>query len=322
MWTGSIRSITMIFTLTLNPAIDYVMTLPSFSEGAVNRSAEEELFFGGKGINVSIILSRLGIPSTALGFTAGFTGAAIEQGLSAQGISTDFIRLPSGNSRINVKLKSTQETEINGSGPSVSQKDLDLLFHKLNTVQSGDFLVIAGSVPASLPSGIYEQILSRLSGKGILFAVDAAGSLLTKVLKYRPFLIKPNHIELGELFQTEITTPQQAAEYAAELQKRGAVNVLVSMAEQGCILIDETGTVTPMKAPAGKVINSVGAGDSALAGFLAGYLSRSDYPYALALATAAGSATAFSKDLADKEHIQRLLEEVTLLNSEMCKKKC
>lgn len=306
----------MIYTLTLNPAIDYVMTLTNFNEGAVNRSTEEELFFGGKGINVSIILNRLGIPSTALGFTAGFTGAAIEQGLSSQGISTDFVCLPSGNSRINVKLKAAQETEINGSGPSISKNNLEQLFQKLNNVQSGDFLILAGSVPNSLPNDIYEQILSRLTGRGILFAVDAAGTLLTGTLKYRPFLIKPNHIELGELFHTEITTPQQAAKYAAELQKQGAVNVLVSMAEQGCILVDEKGTITPMKAPAGRVINSVGAGDSTLAGFLAGYLRRNDYTYALALATAAGSATAFSKDLADKELIHRFLEEVTILNSD------
>ena len=304
----------MIYTLTLNPAIDYVMTLPDFREGAVNRSSREEIFFGGKGVNVSIILNRLGVPSAALGFTAGFTGQAIEQGLSSQGITADFIRLPVGNSRINVKLKSERETEINGQGPPVTQDDLQRLFEKLNIVQSGDILVIAGSVPSSLPGDIYRQILSRLSGRGILFAVDAAGSLLTNVLKYRPFLIKPNHIELGEIFDTEITSPQQAAKYAAELQKQGAANVLVSMAEQGCILLDENGTVTPMKAPSGSAVNSVGAGDSALAGFIAGWLRYGDYPCALALATAAGSATAFSEDLADKELILRLFEETALLN--------
>ena len=304
----------MIYTLTLNPAIDYVVTLPGFCEGAVNRSTEEEMFFGGKGINVSIILKRLGISSTALGFTAGFTGEAIEQGLSEQGIAADFIRLARGNSRINVKLRYQHETEINGSGPSVSQTDLHRLFQKMNAIQSGDILVLAGSVPNSLPSDIYEQILSHLSDKGILFAVDAAGNLLTNVLKYRPFLIKPNHIELGEIFHTEITNPQQAAKYAAELQKQGAVNVLVSMAEQGCVLLDEKGTVTAVKAPTGTVINSVGAGDSMLAGFIAGYLNRSDYVYALALGTAAGSATAFSKDLADKELIEHLLEAVICLN--------
>lgn len=304
----------MIYTLTLNPAIDYVMTLPDFHEGAVNRSSHDELFFGGKGVNVSIILNRLGVPSTALGFTAGFTGQAIEQGLSDQGIIADFIRLPKGNSRINVKLRSRQETELNGQGPLVTQDDLQQLFQKLNNVQSDDVLVLAGSVPSSLPNDIYEQILSRLSGRGILFAVDAAGSLLTNALNYRPFLIKPNHIELGEIFGRSITDPQQAAKYAAELQKQGAVNVLVSMAEQGCILLDETGTVTPMKAPAGAVINSVGAGDSSLAGFIAGYLRYKDYPCALALATAAGSATAFSEDLADKELIFRLFEETALLN--------
>ena len=304
----------MIYTLTLNPAIDYVVTLPGFCEGTVNRSTEEEMFFGGKGINVSIILKRLGISSTALGFTAGFTGEAIEQGLSEQGIAADFIRLAKGNSRINVKLRYQHETEINGSGPSVSQTDLHRLFQKMNAIQSGDILVLAGSVPNSLPSDIYERILSHLSDKGILFAVDAAGNLLTNVLKYRPFLIKPNHIELGEIFHTEITNPQQAAKYAAELQRQGAVNVLISMAEQGCVLLDEKGIVTAVKAPTGTVINSVGAGDSMLAGFIAGYLNRSDYAYALALGTAAGSATAFSKDLADKEIIEHLLEAVIRLN--------
>lgn len=307
----------MIYTVTLNPAIDYVMTLPDFKEGSVNRSAHEEIFFGGKGINVSIILNRLGVSSTALGFTAGFTGEAIEQGLSAQGITTDFIRLASGNSRINIKLKANRETEINAGGPSISQSDLDRLFHRLNAVQQDDILILAGSIPSSLPNDTYEQILSHLSGKNVLFAVDAAGPLLTSVLKYRPFLIKPNHIELGDIFSAEITTPDQAAKYAAELQKQGARNVLVSMAAQGSVLLDEKGTVTAMKAPSGIAVNSVGAGDSMLAGFIAGYLRRNDYAYdayPLALATAAGSATAFSEGLADKELIYRLLEEVVLLN--------
>lgn len=304
----------MIYTLTLNPAIDYVMTLSDFREGAVNRSAREEIFFGGKGVNVSIILNRLGISSTALGFTAGFTGEAIEQGLSSLGITTDFIRLAKGNSRINVKLKTSRETEVNGKGPSISPKELEQLFAKLNDVQSDDFLILAGSIPDSLPEDIYEQILSHLSEKSVLFAADAAGSLLTSVLKYRPFLIKPNHIELGDIFGREITTHEQAAQYAAELQKQGAKNVLVSMAAQGSVLLDENGAVTAMKAPSGTAVNSVGAGDSMLAGFIAGYLRYNDYPCALALATAAGSATAFSEDLADKELIYRLFEETALLN--------
>lgn len=304
----------MIYTVTLNPAIDYVMTLPRFTEGAVNRSSSEEIFFGGKGINVSVILNRLGVPSTALGFTAGFTGQAIEQGVSSQGIATDFIHLPSGSSRINIKLRTTQETEINGQGPSISPHDLEQFFQKLNTIQSNDILVLAGSVPSSLPNDIYSQILSRLSDRGILFAADAAGALLTNVLQYRPFLIKPNHIELGEIFGTEITTTDQAVPYARKLQDQGAKNVLVSMGPQGAVLLDENGEVTKMKAPAGKAVNSVGAGDSMLAGFIAGYLSRHDCFYALALATAAGTATALSEGLADKELIYRLLEEVYLLN--------
>ena len=304
----------MIYTLTLNPAIDYVMTLPDFREGAVNRSSSEEIFFGGKGINVSIILNRLGIPSTALGFTAGFTGEAIEQGLSAQGIIADFIRLSNGNSRINIKLKSSRETEINGQGPSISPSDIQRLFYKLNSVQSGDILIIAGSIPTSLPENIYEQILSHLCRKDVLFAVDAAGELLTSVLKYRPFLIKPNHIELGDIFGVQITTPDQAAVYAVKLQKQGAKNVLVSMAAQGSVLLDENGIVLTLKAPAGKAVNSVGAGDSMLAGFIAGFTERQNYSYAHALGTAAGSATAFSKGLAEKEDICRLLEETRRLN--------
>ena len=304
----------MIYTVTLNPAIDYVMTLPGFKEGAVNRSSAEEIFIGGKGVNVSTILNRLGVSTTALGFTAGFTGEVIEQSLSAQGITADFVRLAAGNSRINVKLRSQQETEINGQGPSVSPQELEQLFKKLNAIQPGDILVLAGSVPSSLPDDIYEQILSRLSHKAVLFAADAAGTLLTNVLKYRPFLIKPNHIELGEIFDTQITSPDQAAEYAQELQKQGAKNVLVSMAEQGSVLLDETGSAAVMKAPSGKAVNSVGAGDSMLAGFLAGYIQRKDHGYAHALATAAGTATALSEGLADKELIYRILEEVYILN--------
>ena len=304
----------MIYTVTLNPAIDYVMTLPCFKEGTVNRSANEEIFFGGKGINVSVILNRLGVPSTALGFTAGFTGAAIEQGLSVEGISTDFVRLSAGNSRINVKLNSVQETEINGQGPVITEDDLRRLFQKLETLREGDVLILAGSVPSTLPNDIYEQILSRLSDRGILFVVDAAGDLLTNVLKYRPFLIKPNHIELGEIFDTEITSFEQAAEYARELQMQGAGNVLVSMGSQGAVLLDENGAVTPMKAPKGTAVNTVGAGDSMLAGFVAGYLDGGDYSHALSLATAAGAATAFSKGLAEKELIYRLLGEITKNN--------
>ena len=301
----------MIYTVTLNPAIDYVMTLPEFKEGAVNRSCAEEIFFGGKGINVSIILNRLGVPSTALGFIAGFTGEAIEQGLFAEGISADFVRLPTGNSRINVKLNAVQETEINGQGPKITEDNLRQLFQKLGSLTQGDVLILAGSVPQTLPNDIYEQILSRLSDRGILSVVDAAGALLTNVLKYRPFLIKPNHIELGEIFRTEIASFEQAAKYAGELQKQGAQNVLVSMGAQGAVLLDESGTVIPMKAPQGTAVNTVGAGDSMLAGFVAGYLERSDYFRALSLATAAGAATAFSKGLAEKELIYRLLGEVT-----------
>ena len=300
----------MIYTVTFNPAIDYVMNVPGLVPGEVNRSKEEYVFFGGKGINVSLVLRELGRDSTALGFIAGFTGDAIRRGVEDAGVKSDFIRLENGLSRINVKIKASTETDLNGKGPDISEKDLQSLFEKLDTLKNGDILVLAGSIPPDLPENIYETILARLSDKNITFVVDATGDLLKNVLVYKPFLIKPNHHELGEIFGKTLKNTDEIAHYAKEMQKMGARNVLVSMAANGALLADETGRVHIIGTAKGKAVNSVGAGDSMVAGFLAGYLEKNDYSYALALGSAAGSATAFSEGLANKELIFQLLNEI------------
>ena len=300
----------MIYTVTFNPAIDYVMNVPGLVPGEVNRSKEEYVFFGGKGINVSLVLRELGRDSTALGFIAGFTGDAIRRGVEDAGVKSDFIRLENGLSRINVKIKASTETDLNGKGPDISEKDLQSLFEKLDTLKNGDILVLAGSIPPDLPENIYETILARLSDKNITFVVDATGDLLKNVLVYKPFLIKPNHHELGEIFGKTLKNTDEIAHYAKKMQKMGARNVLVSMAANGALLVDETGRVHIIGTAKGKAVNSVGAGDSMVAGFLAGYLEKNDYSYALALGSAAGSATAFSEGLANKELIFRLLNEI------------
>lgn len=299
----------MVYTVTFNPAIDYVIHMGEVKLGATNRSEGEEMYFGGKGINVSIVLKELGIASKALGFTAGFTGEAIEKGLADMGIDTDFVRLAKGNSRINVKVKSTEETELNGQGPDIDDKAIEALFEKLDRLQGGDSLILAGSIPASLPSDIYERILERLSGKNIRVIVDATKDLLLNVLKYKPFLIKPNNHELGEMFGLELKTDEDIEKYARRLQEMGAVNVLISMAGDGAMLIDEFGKAHRCGVCKGTVKNSVGAGDSMVAGFLAGSL-EGDYEYALKLGTVAGGATAFSDGLATKEKIRELLETI------------
>lgn len=300
----------MIYTVTFNPAIDYVMNVPGLVPGEVNRSKEEYVFFGGKGINVSLVLRELGRDSTALGFIAGFTGDAIRRGVEDAGVKSDFIRLENGLSRINVKIKASTETDLNGKGPDISEKDLQSLFEKLDTLKNGDILVLAGSIPPDLPENIYETILARLSDKNITFVVDATGDLLKNVLVYKPFLIKPNHHELGEIFGKTLKNTDEIAHYAKKMQKMGARNVLVSMAANGALLVDETDRVHIIGTAKGKAVNSVGAGDSMVAGFLAGYLEKNDYSYALALGSAAGSATAFSEGLANKELIFRLLNEI------------
>lgn len=297
----------MVYTVTFNPAIDYVVHTAEMKLGATNRSEKEEMYFGGKGINVSIVLRELGISSKALGFTAGFTGEAIEKGLSDAGIDTDFVRLENGNSRINVKIKSAEETELNGQGPDIDGKAIAALFEKLDGLNDGDTLILAGSIPSSLPSDIYQRILERLSGKKIKTVVDATKDLLLNVLKYKPYLVKPNNHELGEMFGVTLKTDEEIETYARKLRDMGAVNVLISMAGDGAMLIDEYGKMHRCGVCRGTVKNSVGAGDSMVAGFIAGSLGG-DYEYALKLGTAAGGATAFSDGLAAREKINELLQ--------------
>ncbi len=297
----------MVYTVTFNPAIDYVVHTGEMKLGATNRSEREEMYFGGKGINVSIVLRELDVESKALGFTAGFTGEAIEKGLADMGINADFVRLKKGNSRINVKIKSAEETELNGQGPDIDEGAINALFEKLDSLTDGDTLILAGSIPSSLPSDIYERILERISAKNIRVAVDATKNLLLNVLKYKPFLIKPNNHELGEMFGVELETDEDIEKYARKLHEMGAVNVLISMAGDGAMLIDEFGKMHRCGVCRGTVKNSVGAGDSMVAGFTAGVLNA-DYEYALKLGTAAGGATAFSDGLATREKITELLQ--------------
>ena len=298
----------MVYTVTFNPALDYVVHMTGFRAGEINRTEREEVQFGGKGINVSVVLSHLGIESIALGFLAGFTGHALEKGLRKNGIRTDFIWLPEGLTRINVKIKAGEETEINGQGPAIPASALEELFRKLDQLRDGDVLDLSGSIPASLPDDVYQQILRRLEGRGILTAVDATRELLCAVLPYRPFLIKPNHHELGEIFGQTPVTDQEITGCARRLQERGARNVLVSMAGDGSLLLDEAGNCHKLGVPKGKVRNSVGAGDSMVAGFLAGWLRTGDYGTAHRLGAAAGSATAFSDGLAEGKDIMDLLD--------------
>ena len=300
----------MIYTVTFNPAIDYVVHTDDMQVGAVNRSRQEEVYFGGKGINVSVVLHELGLASKALGFVAGFTGEAIEQGLRADGIETDFIHLEKGFSRINVKIKSGEETELNGQGPEIPEDKLRQLFDQLEQVQDGDTIILAGSIPASMPADVYEQILRHLSGKQVRAVVDATRDLLVNVLIYKPFLIKPNNFELGEIFGVPLKDDvDEIVRYAGKLQEMGARNVLVSMAGDGAVLLDENGGVHACGVCKGTVKNSVGAGDSMVAGFVAG-CETGDYDYALKLGTATGGATAFSEGLAKKELIDELLQQL------------
>lgn len=299
----------MIYTVTFNPAIDYIVHTGTMQVGQVNRSQGEELYFGGKGINVSFVLHELGLPSKALGFVAGFTGAAIEAGIQEQGIATDFVHLNSGFSRINVKIKSGEETELNGQGPNISEAAVAELFEKLNQLQDDDVLILAGSIPNTMPADSYEKILVHLSDKNIKVVVDATKDLLLKVLPYHPFLIKPNNHELGELFGVTLHSIEEIATYAKKLQEMGAQNVLISMAGDGALLIDETGKQHVCGVCKGTVKNSVGAGDSMVAGFVAGSM-HGDYEAALKLGTAAGGATAFSEGLAQRAEIERLLQQL------------
>lgn len=300
----------MIYTVTFNPALDYVVKVDHFTLGMVNRTVQEDIYYGGKGINVSAVLSALGFESTALGFVAGFTGDEIEKGVKKLGFLSDFIRVERGMSRINVKLKSEEETEINGIGPEITGRDVEALFEKLERLTDGDTLVLSGSIPNSIDDTIYERIMGRLDGRGVRIVVDATKDLLMNVLPYHPFMIKPNNHELGEMFGVVLKDEEEMIDYAKRLQEMGAVNVLISMAGDGALLVAEGGEVFRMGVPKGTVRNSVGAGDSMVAGFIAGYLENGDYLHALRLGSACGSASAFSEGLACKEDIMKLYQEL------------
>ena len=299
----------MIYTVTLNPALDYVIQTDHFKAGQINRNKTENIYFGGKGINVSCILNELGIESTALGFIAGFTGKALKEGLDAMGIHTDFTEVENGFTRINVKLKSDEETEINGRGPQIEPADFESFLQKIRTIQKGDILILSGSIPSCMAGDTYEQIIQNLDS-GVRVVADAEKDLLLKILKYRPFLIKPNNIELGDMFDTVLKTNDEIIACARKLREQGAVNVLVSRAKDGALLVDENDQVHTIGVAKGTVVNSVGAGDSMVAGFLGGYLKTGDYAYALKLGTACGGATAFHSGLATSEQIEEVLKSL------------
>ena len=300
----------MIYTVTFNPSLDYIVSVDEFKLGLTNRTSSELLLPGGKGINVSTILTNLGIESTALGFAAGFTGDEIIRRVEQIGVRSDFIRIEDGISRINVKLKSIDGTEINGMGPDISSEKTEELMRKLDVLDEGDVLVLAGSIPASMPDDIYSRILKRLEGKGVTFVVDATGELLLNVLKYHPFLIKPNNHELGDLFGVELKTRKEVVPYGRKLQEMGAKNVLISMAGEGAVLVAEDGSVYDTPAPKGVLVNAVGSGDSMVAGFTAGWMEKKDYRHAFYMGVAAGSASAFSEYLATKDEIMELYQKI------------
>lgn len=300
----------MIYTVTFNPSLDYIVSVNDFQLGLTNRTDSELILPGGKGINVSTILMNLGIDSTAFGFAAGFTGEEIIREVEAMGIRSDFIKIDSGISRINLKLKNIDGTEINGSGPEISEEKIEELLRKLDILGEGDILVLAGSIPASMPADMYSTIMERLQHKNVTFIVDATKDLLINVLKYKPFLIKPNNHELGELFDVKLTTREEVIPYGKKLQKQGARNVLISMAGEGAVLVAEDGSVYEAPAPKGTLVNAVGAGDSMVAGFTAGWIEKKDYRHAFYMGVSAGSASAFSEYLATKEEIMDLYEKV------------
>lgn len=301
----------MIYTVTLNPALDYVLRAEKLDEDDITRADTAELFPGGKGINVSLLLTGLGLENKALGFVAGFTGAGLRQLLQAQGVNTDFVVLPDGSTRINVKLYTPNELAVNAPGPEVPEESLEELYSKLDALQPGDILVLAGAVPSGMPEDIYQTIMKRLQGKEVKIVVDTTGEGLLAVLPYHPFLVKPNHHELGELFDVDIDNNDvdTIAKYARELQKKGAVNVLVSRGSAGALLVDENGKVHTAGIVPGKPVNSVGCGDSMVAGFVAGYETKKDYGAALRLGSAAGNATAFEDGIADGNSIRRIYKE-------------
>ena len=300
----------LIYTVTFNPSLDYIVGVKDFKLGATNRTSYEQMLAGGKGINVSYVLKNLGFESTAIGFLAGFVGEELKRRIVADGINADFLTLEDGISRINVKLKDIDGTEINGMGPDIAPDKVKELRAKINALKAGDILVLAGSIPQSMPDTIYMDIMADLQGRGVNIVVDATRDLLMNVLSYKPFLIKPNTHELGEIFGVVLRKREEVIPYARKLQEKGARNVLVSMAGEGAVLIDENGREYMSEAPEGKVVNAVGAGDSMVAGFIAGYLEKKDYEYAFHKGLAAGSASAFSEQLATDEEVEALLEKL------------
>lgn len=301
----------MIYTITFNPSIDYMVSVDHFKLGTVNRTSQEYLLPGGKGINVSIVLHNLGIDSTALGFIAGFTGKEIENRVTNDfGVQCDFIDVENGYSRINFKLKSDEESEVNGNGPMINKEHIDKLYNKLSCLQAGDILILSGSIPKCLSDDIYSEIMEKLTDKNIEIVVDATGDLLMKVLKHKPFVIKPNNHELAEVFHVKLFGTQDIVKYAKKLQEMGAKNVLISMAGDGALFICENGKVYFSNAPKGQVKNSVGAGDSMVAGFVAGYEKTKDYVQAFRMGVATGSASAFSENLATASEVEKLLQEI------------
>ena len=300
----------MIYTVTFNPSLDYIVTVKDFRLGETNRTASEQMLPGGKGINVSTVLENLGFENTALGFVAGFTGKEIVRKVQELGFRHEFIELQEGCSRINIKMKDFDGTEINGQGPAIKEADVQTLLERLDHLGEGDILVLAGSIPSSMPETIYADILKRLDGKGVMTVVDATNDLLMEVLKYHPFLIKPNQHELGEIFGVELTTQESVVPYAKKMQEKGAVNVLVSMGGKGAVLLDANGDVHMLPAPKGNLVNAVGAGDSMVAGFLAGWLEKQDYEHAFRMGVSTGSASAFSEFLATRQEVESVYSSI------------
>ena len=300
----------MIYTVTFNPSLDYIVSVEDFKLGLTNRTSSELMLPGGKGVNVSTVLMNLGIESTALGFIAGFTGDEIVRRMEQMGVKNGFIRVEEGYSRINLKLKSIDGTEINGQGPVIGEEKVEMLMQQLDEMGEGDVLFLSGSIPSSMPDDAYQKIMARLDGKGVSIAVDATQDLLLKVLPYHPFLIKPNNHELGDIFGVELKSREEVVPYGKKLQEMGAQNVLISMAGEGAVLVASDGTVYDAPAPKGTLVNGVGAGDSMVAGFMAGWMEKQDYEYAFHMGVSAGSASAFSENLATKEEIERVYQQV------------
>lgn len=302
----------MIYTVTFNPSLDYIVSVEDFKLGLTNRTSSELLLPGGKGLNVSMVLGNLGVGNTAFGFMAGFTGKEIVRRIEEMGVKSDFISIENGISRINLKLKSIDGTEINGCGPEISREKTAQLMKKLDILGSGDVLVLAGSIPKSMPDDIYRRIMEQLDGRGVMIVVDATKDLLVNVLAYHPFMVKPNNHELEEIFQTTLRTREEAIPYGKKLREMGAVNVLVSMAQEGAVLIADDGKVYEAPAPKGVLVNGVGAGDSMVAGFIAGWIEKQDYKHAFGMGVAAGSASAFSERLASKDEIEAVYKQVVI----------